>query len=145
MSSRHSPTSTPGTGTPRVIEIVLKRLHAPKLAGRFAPDSSSVTPKTRPSALKRCTCTLGGTSGAIRAWIEHWANLQCAFVGLPKDIDVELQELLAQPDRLFLRWRLKNGEAADEFLRFGERPIGHRHLSSRNPHTGALGAGQQAP
>jgi hypothetical protein len=59
---------------------------------------------------------MNGASGAIGArGIEHRANLQRAFVGSAEDIDMDLHELLPQPDRLFLRCCLEDGEAADEF------------------------------
>src|SRR5215831_16659220 len=80
---------------------------------------------------------------AVRA-VEHLANLERAVIGLTEHVDVELHEFLAQFDGFFLRCRLQDREAADQFLRFGERPVGYGHLASGNAHPSPRRAGKQA-
>src|SRR5262245_48186112 len=48
-----------------------------------------------------------------------------------------VQKLLGELDRFFLRVRLKYCEAANQLLRFGERTIGHRQFPSGEAHAGA--------
>src|SRR5262245_32196753 len=52
------------------------------------------------------------------------------------------QELLARRDRLFLRIRLKDGEPANDLLRFSKRTVGHRRFSVIEANSGSLRAWQ---
>src|SRR5215472_16406785 len=79
----------------------------------------------------------------VRA-VEHLANLERADIGLTEHVDVELHEFLAQLDGFFLRCRLQDRKAADQFLRFGERPVGYGHLASGNAHPSSSRAGKQS-
>jgi hypothetical protein len=54
------------------------------------------------------------------------------------------EELLDPFDGLFLRVRLKDGEATDHFLGFGQRPIGHRQLAIGEANARAKGVGHAA-
>src|SRR6266404_9421686 len=54
------------------------------------------------------------------------------------------KELLSQFDGLLLRVGAKDGEPADQFLGFGERPIGHSDLVSGEAYASAQGAWQAA-
>src|SRR5437879_5591258 len=58
---------------------------------------------------------------------------------------MELQEPASYLDCLALRCRLEDREAADDLLRFGERPVGNRHLALRDPHADARPARPKAP
>src|SRR5437016_3449999 len=66
----------------------------------------------------------------------HLADFGFAFPAGPV-LFVKFHEADRRVDGLLLCLELKLGIATDDFLGFGERPVGHGHLSSRKPDAGA--------
>src|SRR5712691_3390530 len=62
----------------------------------------------------------------------HLANLGLAFPARPVFL-VKFHEAQRSLDRLFLRFQVKDCDTANDFLGFGEGPVGRGYLPSRNP------------
>src|ERR1700722_16701879 len=68
---------------------------------------------------------------------KHLPNLSLAFPSWPMFL-MQLHEANRPLHRFLLGRQLELREAADDFLGFGERPVGHRHLPAREPHSRTL-------
>src|SRR6266567_4665402 len=62
----------------------------------------------------------------------HLANLGLAFPARPVFL-VKFHEAQRSLDRLFLRFQVKDCDTANDFLGFGEGPVGRGYLPPRNP------------
>src|SRR5262249_5234115 len=79
-----------------------------------------------PAELFLGACKTKESVALARRRLVQFANLALAIAG-------KFEESLGPLDRLFLRFDLKQREAADHFLRLGEGTVGHGELSFGDP------------